>query len=266
MLDKIFQIVLYKGLTVGRALKYSVVAFVLFNLAAFTWHLHKDMGGIFRGLNGYATFYSNHLSGHFLTYESTKYPIQRKFLFAEEEWNSALLGYTLGGKGRELPDLSFRAPLCDLKSMQENFHKQKKCKIVVSTGRKFCKFSPNCRGLLLHQSLWDDKKIFNEILEAAFNPCRYLPNKENLKGQTRTVLSNTEFRKKGRKLYTTAELNYAVRIVKWNGCLTPLPPITRLAVYVTDKVSPSHRKDKYILHVASLNRKTNEITIQSGDE
>ena len=266
MLDKIFKIALYKGFTVGRALKYSVVAFVLFNLAAFPWHLHKDMGGIALGLKGYTVFYSNYLSGSWRTYRSTDYPVQRKFLYAEGDWNSALLGYEQEGRGRELPDLSFRAPLCDLKSMQEDLHKQKKCKIITSTGRIFCNFSPNCRGLRLHKSLWNDKKMRNEILEAAFNPCRYLPDEKHLREQQKTALSHRDHSKKEHEFYTRAEFNSAVSIVRWNGCLTPLPPITRLAVYVNAKIWPSQKKDKHLLYVASLNRKTNEIIITSGDE
>lgn len=274
MLDKIFQIVLYKGLTVGRALKYSIIAFVLFNLSAFTWHLHKDMGGIALGLNGYQVFYSNYLKGHFRTYTSIEYPIHRKFLLSESEWHSALLGYK-----RDLPPLDLRAPLCDLKSMMDELHKEKKCKIATPGSgftRTFCDFSPNCRGIGLARYVWDAKEMRNEILDAAFNPCRYLPDREAFKAHKNIAIRNmellskkkvSEYNREDHDLYRDGNHNTAKSNIFWNGCLTPLPPITRIAVTVFGpEYRATQKKEDRSLYIASLNRKTNEITIQSGDE
>ena len=205
-------------------------------------HLHRDMGGIGLGISAYFDFASMSWWGNG-GYFSQGYPlaVERALLLPRERWKTEPIYIHSQNKRLDTPKY------CTADIINSGDAKYHDCKINGGGGYWECKlngpksswYRPNCRGVTIHTSLWEDVNIRHKIKYALFHVCETLPNLAYLKDNKNEMIA---FGNESHKYNVDPFMNTIAVSLHYTGCSVRLPKVTEFYIQLSDR---THRHRPY---------------------
>ena len=243
-----------------KSIIYIVAILSLVNVLFIGQHLRNDMGGIGKGIAGYFDLSFRSFMGAGYQINQGYGPItERILLLPKEHLKTAPFYYHRNHRQKRIP------LYCTADTILSEGAKYGDCKITGGGGFYECMnsggwYRPNCRGVVLHPSLWENKILRERIKQSLFKACDYLPDLSYIQKKGEGILRFDPLARPIHKNQVKIYVNQVSSYLHFASCANGKTKVTEFNVLLSNL--------EYLGHAAinpNHHRKIIRITADGGE-